>query len=220
MQERLQTILGNQQRVYKKIEDTYATKEEIEKIENDYVTKKEIETGNLITSITEQHNNIKLGFWVGTTAEYNALPTKPDNCYVILTDDNTLEKLSVDYIVERATSGIWTYEKWASGIAKCWGRIDGNIDTMTTEWGNLYVKNNPFDRVNYPFEFIERPIENAIISTTQNAVSTFVESGGLGINTTTETAKYNAFRPTSVETEVEFSIVYDVKGRWKQEGEE
>ena len=29
--------------------------------------------------------------------------------------------LSVDYIVEQGTSGIWTYRKWNSGIAECWG---------------------------------------------------------------------------------------------------
>lgn len=26
-----------------------------------------------------------------------------------------------DYVVEQGTSGIWTYRKWASGIAECWG---------------------------------------------------------------------------------------------------
>ena len=29
---------------------------------------------------------------------------------------------AVDYIVEQGTSGIWTYRKWNSGIAECWGR--------------------------------------------------------------------------------------------------
>lgn len=27
----------------------------------------------------------------------------------------------VDYIIEQGTSGDWTYRKWASGIAECWG---------------------------------------------------------------------------------------------------
>lgn len=26
-----------------------------------------------------------------------------------------------DYIVEKGTSGTWTYRKWNSGIAECWG---------------------------------------------------------------------------------------------------
>ncbi len=28
---------------------------------------------------------------------------------------------AADYIVEEGASGIWTYRKWASGIAECWG---------------------------------------------------------------------------------------------------
>lgn len=33
------------------------------------------------------------------------------------------EKLGfiADYVVEQGTSGIWTYRKWNSGIAECWG---------------------------------------------------------------------------------------------------
>lgn len=29
--------------------------------------------------------------------------------------------LIADYVIERGTSGIWTYRKWASGDAECWG---------------------------------------------------------------------------------------------------
>ena len=32
-----------------------------------------------------------------------------------------IQSLLGDYIVERGTSGIWTYEKWLSGKAVCWG---------------------------------------------------------------------------------------------------
>ena len=34
------------------------------------------------------------------------------------------QRLGVDYIVEQGESGIWTYRKWASGIAECWGNYD------------------------------------------------------------------------------------------------
>lgn len=33
-----------------------------------------------------------------------------------------------DYIVEQGTSGIWTYRKWNSGIAECWGTYSGAFD--------------------------------------------------------------------------------------------
>lgn len=49
----------------------------------------------------------------------------------------TLEELRADlgindYIVERGTSGIWTYRKWNSGIAECWGRLTETKTNYTT----------------------------------------------------------------------------------------
>lgn len=29
-----------------------------------------------------------------------------------------------EYIVAKGTSGVWTYRKWNSGVAECWGKID------------------------------------------------------------------------------------------------
>lgn len=31
------------------------------------------------------------------------------------------------YIVEKGTSGIWTYRKWSDGIAECWCSTNGNV---------------------------------------------------------------------------------------------
>ena len=33
------------------------------------------------------------------------------------------EALSVAYVVEQGTDGIWTYRKWSDGTAECWGRV-------------------------------------------------------------------------------------------------
>lgn len=43
-----------------------------------------------------------------------------------------------DYVVEQGTSGIWTYRKWNSGIAECWGTDTRSNVASTTAWGNLY----------------------------------------------------------------------------------
>ena len=37
---------------------------------------------------------------------------------------------AADYIIEQGTSGAWTYRKWNSGIAECWGHFG------TTSTGN------------------------------------------------------------------------------------
>lgn len=45
-----------------------------------------------------------------------------------------------DYVVEQGTSGIWTYRKWASGIAECWGSYtETKTHTGTTLGGYAYT---------------------------------------------------------------------------------
>lgn len=45
---------------------------------------------------------------------------------------------SADYVVEQATSGIWTYRKWNSGIAECWGGSSSLHPTFGSSYGNGY----------------------------------------------------------------------------------
>ena len=59
---------------------------------------KDVDTG-FVTTIKEQNRGKGLTFWVGTTAEYNALTEKVQNCFYILTDDtmsDDIEKIIID----------------------------------------------------------------------------------------------------------------------------
>lgn len=47
-----------------------------------------------ITKIKEQNKGNSLIFWLGTTAEYNAIETKDPNCFYIKTDDTTIEDIT------------------------------------------------------------------------------------------------------------------------------
>ena len=53
----------------------------------------DIDTG-FVTIIKEIHNNVGLRFWVGTTAEYNALEEKLNNVFYIKTDDTTVSDIN------------------------------------------------------------------------------------------------------------------------------
>ena len=44
----------------------------------------------------------------------------------------------VDYVVEQGTSGIWTYRKWNSGLAECWGEVTANT-AITDALGAMYM---------------------------------------------------------------------------------
>ena len=48
----------------------------------------DIDTG-FVTTLKEQNNGTGVMLWVGTTAEYNALDPKPNNCIFIKTDDTS-----------------------------------------------------------------------------------------------------------------------------------
>lgn len=58
-----------------------------------------------------------------------------------------------DYVIEQGTSGIWTYRKWNSGIAECWGT--NTIYPITSRaYGSIYITTNRESAVDYPFTFV------------------------------------------------------------------
>jgi hypothetical protein len=83
----------------------------------------DIDTG-FVTTIKEQNKGQGLMFWVGTTAEYNALTTKPNNVLYIKTDDtsaqdinNNFEALqaSIDQINDSMADSGWVALTGANG---------------------------------------------------------------------------------------------------------
>jgi hypothetical protein len=43
-----------------------------------------------------------------------------------------------DFVVEQGTDGIWTYRKWNSGIAECWGATTEKTISITSPYGAAY----------------------------------------------------------------------------------
>ena len=62
-----------------------------------------------------------------------------------------------DYIVEEGTSGIWTYRKWASGIAECWAtpsRSDITWADYGTPTGGYHLYYSASWNIAFPFELL------------------------------------------------------------------
>lgn len=120
--------------------------------------------------------------------------------------------LQIDVVVESGTSGIWTYKKYASGEAECWGRVEVTTN-VSSAWGSLYTSGGVAD-VAFPFTFAEIPIVNATLS--GNSVGGFLMVTGnvAGGTTTTRTGYYEICRGSST-TGSKFIVNYQVKGRWK-----
>ena len=55
-----------------------------------------------------------------------------------------------DFVVEQGTSGIWTYRKWNSGIAECWGTSNQTNVAATTKWPNASMYYGILTNVSFP----------------------------------------------------------------------
>ena len=65
--------------------------------------------------------------------------------------------MHVDKVIEKGTSGNWTYRKWESGIAECWGSFSQTV-LVTGVWdsGNV-MKFGLGQAVSFPFPFASVP---------------------------------------------------------------
>lgn len=64
-------------------------------------------------------------------------------------------KPMADYIVETGISGVWTYRKWNSGIAECWGKCSFTT-TVNASWGVFY-ESPALELPIFPFSFSDIP---------------------------------------------------------------
>lgn len=121
-----------------------------------------------------------------------------------------------DYVESSGTTaktGItWTWRKYASGVAMCWGTCDQITADVTTAWGGVYVPGSsgnagPFD---LPFNFTA--------SRCWAAPATWVGDYWLctwyGADPTKQTPGYQPVRGSS-KTGMKYSIALFVIGTWK-----
>lgn len=124
-----------------------------------------------------------------------------NNWKMVLDTNNT-----GDYVVDQGVSGSWTYRKWNSGLAECWGTFSHRAENVNA--------NNQFS-ISLPFTFANT---NYTVNLTPASASMYVDafgdSGTNGSVTHTTTAftvayKYNYGTAYSV------SFNVNVNGKWK-----
>ena len=123
--------------------------------------------------------------------------------------NEVLPSTAVDYIVEQGTDGIWTYRKWNSGVAECWGY---KLTTGTfSAWGSVYSHDVPAE--NFPtglFTAMPFCVSNSSC-TTQNTVC-----GPNSDYTTKDHAPgITLLRGASATGTLNFASWYYAKGTWK-----
>lgn len=114
-------------------------------------------------------------------------------------------QLYTDYVVAKGTSGIWTYRKWQSGIAECWGVATATATTMTA-----------FDRVYYFDTEVSFP-ENLFTSTQNVQATAYSSSGGLYWASPYNISNLKTtVRVISGDSQARScDIWYSIKGKWK-----
>lgn len=116
-----------------------------------------------------------------------------------------------DYVLEQGTSGIWTYRKWASGVAECWGGKNCGDIAITSAWGALF-EGSKMDGIAYPSGlFVSQPVFFPSAQTTRYAI------GGIEIDGGDKTTTPNLYllRATAQTVQGVYLSLY-AKGRWKQ----
>lgn len=76
-------------------------------------------------------------------------------------DKNVQLSPDMDIVIERSARGIWTYEKWNSGVAKCWGT--SNLPASTTPELKVVL---PFNMADTNYVVALTPGHNASTLTT------------------------------------------------------
>ena len=113
-----------------------------------------------------------------------------------------------DYIVEHGTSGIWTYRKWASGVAECWGKITQTV-TPGDAWAGTLHLTPYFITATTPIEFTGIDCVNA---------SAYVGSGHTITSSVSATTPHNISIPALsvyLTGQQECKAYVHVMGRWK-----
>ena len=148
---------------------------------------------------------------IGTYCDYSEENTFYSDWKAIFDKDVIIRGLPVlDYVVEEDTEGIWTYRKWASGIAECWGTSESVTVTINTEWGSMFSYDNAIPNYVYPFTFASMPVLN--ITPHKTGVTNFWLFTGDGASVT-QTPTVSLVRPTQME--VVATVDYYAIGRWK-----
>jgi hypothetical protein len=127
--------------------------------------------------------------------------------------------ITQDYIVEQGTSGIWTYRKWNSGIAECWGSYEQSNVEIKHGWGTSYNNNS------YPLYYsdswsVALPT-NLFVDTPNFNVSVFGSGATSGVMLEThslgsyaESPAMCVLRPTTATID-KINTSISAKGRWK-----
>lgn len=125
------------------------------------------------------------------------------------TPSSIVGAVCADYVVQKGTSGIWTYRKWNSGYAECWGTYSATgVSLVVAHYSGFYYSSGI--AVNLPFTFAAIPV--GVYSGGCASYITFVTPSG---RPTTTHAKFWICCLDSGATSCSVNVDMVIHGRWK-----
>ncbi len=123
--------------------------------------------------------------------------------HVVLDTGNTK-----NYIVEQGTSGVWTYRKWNSGFAECYGYHTVSGLNISTAWGSWYAS-PAIALPSFPFTFVGAPDVHVEWESDFSAIK-----DGVGKRESTKAGQVYLYRPVA-QTNVNGRFSIYAYGKWK-----
>ena len=147
--------------------------------------------------------------WIANSAEYTvrAMPVFDwdENDFNVNGGFKINNETVADFVVSRGKTGIWTWEKWNSGIVKCWG-ITGEKSFTFTGDGPVY-QGGTVHSYNYPFTLTEVISVNADVIAEGYAVPVLLS--------VSNELQVSAVRLCGGNASVKGRYAFRVLGRWK-----
>ena len=113
-----------------------------------------------------------------------------------------------DYVSEQGTSGVWTYRKWNSGFAECWGYHTISGVNISTAWGSWFAS-SVITLPSFPFTFSGSPDVHVSWESDYSAII-----DGVGKRESTKAGQVYLYRPIA-QTSVNGRFSIYAYGRWK-----
>lgn len=119
-----------------------------------------------------------------------------------------------DYVETLGTSGSWTYRKWHSGVAECWGTVNVSVSAGAFQaYESVYIKSFT---ASYPHGlFVAKPVVSKSLST--NDLSSGIYAWlGQSFSDDATAAKFVITRPANTTSDRNFGVEIYAVGRWKE----
>lgn len=134
-------------------------------------------------------------------------PTAFNQNFDILDDE--VSELKTDYIVAQGVQGIWTYRRWASGIAECWGVRSLDFTVVGTKIYRL-------SSITLPIVFTSLSYKNASVTYVSGNKLMVATSGSNDKWSLTETGVTTILADENFNGKQTGYVSYDFRGRWKE----